>query len=194
MPVGDLQPVSVITAASTGPILDHARLAPGCPSSALPEPDPGSAGCIKPYAFHRTELACRRTGAAAPPIQPFGALIAGYVRASLLDRALAAMREFSRQGGVPDARMVEDIVPLCLTMGNYRHALQVSWEAIPASCSCKAMCNDPVWWWSQCRSTRRAGLPPQLPQAHRPLPAIHWHAASYGPMCCCGLCGGLGPA
>ena len=61
-----------------------------------------------------------------PPTQPFGALIAGYVRASMLDRALEAMREFCRRGGIPDPRMVEDIVPLCLTMGNYRHALQAS--------------------------------------------------------------------
>lgn len=68
-----------------------------------------------------------------PPTQPFGALIAGYVRASMLDRALVAMREFCRQGGVPDPRMVQDIVPLCLAMGNYRQAMQVGgWHAAAA--------------------------------------------------------------
>ena len=62
---------------------------------------------------------------AAPPKQAFGALIAGYTSAAFLDRALEAMKEFCRQGGVPDARMVGHIVPLCLQQGSYRHAVQV---------------------------------------------------------------------
>ena len=74
-------------------------------------------------------------GAAPPPVQAFGALIASYARASLLDRALGAMKEFCRRGGVPDAAMVGSIVPLCLKSGSYRKAVQVQCPFLRDSCN-----------------------------------------------------------
>lgn len=80
------------------------------------------------------ELQCNATslltpghaaGTDLPPVQAFGALIAGYTRAALLERALEAMKDFCRRGGVPDAAMVGNIVPLCLRSGSYRQAVQV---------------------------------------------------------------------
>ena len=64
-------------------------------------------------------------------MQAFGALIAGYTSAAFLDRALEALKEFCRQGGVPDARMVGNIVPLCLKQGSYRQAVQVRLRGRP---------------------------------------------------------------
>ena len=72
-------------------------------------------------------------GSGPPPVQAFGALIQGYTRAAFLERALEAMKEFCRRGGVPDNRMLNCIVPLCLQSGSYSQAVQVGWRLVLCS-------------------------------------------------------------
>ena len=60
-----------------------------------------------------------------PPQQAYGALIAGYARTRDIDSALAALRTFHSVGGVPDTRMFDVLIDVCIKQGEFKRALQV---------------------------------------------------------------------
>ena len=61
----------------------------------------------------------------APPRQAYGALIAGYARMRDIDGALATLRKFHSVGGVPDSRMFDVLIDVCIKQGEFKRALQV---------------------------------------------------------------------
>ena len=60
-----------------------------------------------------------------PPLEAYGALIAGYARRKDADLALSALQDFFELGGAPDAQMFDTVLDVCVRTGRFRRAMQV---------------------------------------------------------------------
>ena len=61
----------------------------------------------------------------APPLEAYGALIAGYARRKDADLALSAFQDFFELGGQPDFQMFDTVLEVCVRTGHFRRAMQV---------------------------------------------------------------------
>ena len=61
----------------------------------------------------------------APPLEAYGALIAGYARRKDADLALSALQDFFELGGQPDFQMFDTVLEVCVRTGHFRRAMQV---------------------------------------------------------------------
>lgn len=64
----------------------------------------------------------------APPLEAYGALIAGYARRKDADLALSALQDFFELGGQPDFQMFDTVLEVCVRTGHFRRAMQVQTE------------------------------------------------------------------
>lgn len=69
-----------------------------------------------------------------PPLEAYGALIAGYARRKDADMALSALQDFFELGGQPDAQMFDTVLDVCVRTGRFRRAMQVCASACCALC------------------------------------------------------------
>ena len=60
-----------------------------------------------------------------PPLEAYGALVAGYARRKDADMALSALQDFFELGGQPDAQMFDTVLDVCVRTGRFRRAMQV---------------------------------------------------------------------
>jgi hypothetical protein len=63
-----------------------------------------------------------------PPVEAYGAVVAGYARLRQVDAAVATVRAFHAVGGAPDVRMLDTLADLCVREGEFRRA----WQAVRA--------------------------------------------------------------
>lgn len=63
-----------------------------------------------------------------PPVEAYGAAVAGYARLRQVDAAVATVRAFHAAGGAPDVRMLDTLADLCVREGEFRRA----WQAVRA--------------------------------------------------------------
>jgi pentatricopeptide repeat protein len=61
-----------------------------------------------------------------PPLEAYGALLAGYARRKQTEAALSALQDFVQRGGTPDSIMFDTVVNLCVRTGEFRRAMQVA--------------------------------------------------------------------
>ena len=59
-----------------------------------------------------------------PPLEAYGALVAGYARRKDADMALSALQDFFELGGQPDAQMFDTVLDVCVRTGHFRRAMQ----------------------------------------------------------------------
>ena len=59
-----------------------------------------------------------------PPVEAFGAVVAGYVRLKMVNSAVQAVRKFHSVGGKPDVQMLDQLIDLCVRTGEYKVAMQ----------------------------------------------------------------------
>lgn len=72
-----------------------------------------------------------------PPVEAYGALVAGYARLRQAQPALGAVRRYHAAGGAPDKRMLETLADVSLRVGEYKVAMQVGgWGACARACVC----------------------------------------------------------
>ncbi len=61
----------------------------------------------------------------SPPVEAFGALVAGYARMRQVEAAVDAVRRYHAAGGAPDVHMLRSLADVCVRMGEYKVAMQV---------------------------------------------------------------------
>lgn len=76
-------------------------------------------------ALERSTQASAAAGASRPPVEGYSALIRGYRRAGLKQKAVAALRQFLNLGGRPGRVMCDDVITLCLDGKDVKTARQV---------------------------------------------------------------------
>eukprot|EP00889_Picochlorum_renovo_P001348 jgi/Picre1/28378/NNA_003783.t1 len=59
-----------------------------------------------------------------PPVEAFGAVVAGYVRLKMVNAAVKTVRRFHSIGGQPDVQMLDQLIDLCVRTGDYKVAMQ----------------------------------------------------------------------
>lgn len=59
-----------------------------------------------------------------PPVEAFGAVVAGYVRLKMVNAAVNTVRKFHAIGGEPDVQMLDQLIDLCVRTGEYKVAMQ----------------------------------------------------------------------
>lgn len=59
-----------------------------------------------------------------PPVEAFGAVVAGYVRLKMVNAAVNTVRRFHSIGGQPDVQMLDQLIDLCVRTGDYKVAMQ----------------------------------------------------------------------
>lgn len=59
-----------------------------------------------------------------PPLEAYGALVAGYSRLRLVEQAVGAVRRYHAAGGSPDVRMLQSLADVCVRTGEYKVAMQ----------------------------------------------------------------------
>ena len=69
-----------------------------------------------------------------PPLEAYGALVAGYARRKDADMALSALQDFFELGGQPDAQMFDTVLDVCVRTGHYRRAMQAGYLPLPEPC------------------------------------------------------------
>lgn len=81
-----------------------------------------------------------------PPLEAYGALVAGYARRKDADMALSALQDFFELGGQPDAQMFDTVLDVCVRTGHFRRAMQAGFFPLPEPChsesaqpSCRAI-------------------------------------------------------
>lgn len=60
-----------------------------------------------------------------PPVEAYGALVAGYARLRQVRAAVGAVRRYHGAGGSPDVRMLRALADVCVREGEYKVAMQV---------------------------------------------------------------------
>lgn len=72
------------------------------------------------------ERACRFAANCGmdPPVEAFGAVVAGYVRLKMVNPAVSTVRRFHSIGGEPDVQMLDQLIDLCVRTGEYKVAMQ----------------------------------------------------------------------
>lgn len=65
------------------------------------------------------------TAGLPPPVEAFGAVVAGYARQLAVAPAVAAVKRFHAAGGSPDAPMLDILANIAIRAGDYRVAMQV---------------------------------------------------------------------
>lgn len=59
-----------------------------------------------------------------PPVEAYGAVVSGYARLKQMKSAVKAVRNFHAAGGVPDQKMLNQLVDVCIHVGDYKLAMQ----------------------------------------------------------------------
>jgi leucine-rich PPR motif-containing protein len=60
-----------------------------------------------------------------PPLEAYGAVVAGYARQVAVGPAVAVVRRFHAAGGSPDAPMLDILANIAIRAGDYKVAMQV---------------------------------------------------------------------
>lgn len=69
-----------------------------------------------------TEMASKQ--GLPPPVEAFGAVVAGYSRQVAVAPAVAAVKRFHAAGGSPDAQMLDVLANIAIRAGDYKVAMQ----------------------------------------------------------------------
>ncbi|KAL6776178.1 TCB1 [Auxenochlorella protothecoides x Auxenochlorella symbiontica] len=72
----------------------------------------------------RAAVAAARAAGRPPPVEGYGALVAGHARARDVRGAVALVRAFHAGGGRPDAQMLDTLATLCVRTGEFRMGMQ----------------------------------------------------------------------
>lgn len=59
-----------------------------------------------------------------PPVEAYGAVVAGYVRLKLVNPAVDTVKKFHAIGGTPDLQMLDQLIDLCVRSGEFKVAMQ----------------------------------------------------------------------
>ena len=80
---------------------------------------------LKTWVAHERAMRVWEHAGLPPPLEAYGALVAGYARRKDADMALSALQDFFELGGEPDAQMFDTVLDVCVRTGRFRRAMQV---------------------------------------------------------------------